>query len=89
VRVAGCVIVRQRPATASGFVFLSLEDETGIINVIVPPDVSAAYRLPLVEEPFLLIEGALQRQDGVVSVKAERLAPLEVAAPRGASHDFH
>ena len=89
VRVAGCVIVRQRPATASGFVFLSLEDETGIINVIVPPDVFAAFRLPLVEEPFLLIDGTLQRQDGVVSVKAERLAPLEVAAAATTSHDFH
>ncbi len=89
VRVAGCVIVRQRPATASGFVFLSLEDETGIANVIVPPDVFAAYRLVLVEQPFLLIDGMLQRQDGVVSVKAERLAPLEVADLTAVSHDFH
>jgi error-prone DNA polymerase len=89
VRVAGCVIVRQRPATASGFVFLSLEDETGIINVIVPPDVFEAYRLVLVEEPFLLIEGTLQRQDGVVSVKARHLAPLEVAEVAEVSHDFH
>jgi error-prone DNA polymerase len=88
VRVAGCVIVRQRPATASGFVFLSLEDETGIINVIVPPDVFAAYRLVLVEQPFLLIDGRLQRQDGVVSVKAEHLAPLEVAQVAAVSHDF-
>jgi error-prone DNA polymerase len=89
VHVAGCVIVRQRPATASGFVFLSLEDETGIINVIVPPDVFAAYRLVLVEQPFLLIDGRLQRQDGVVSVKAERLAPLEVAQVAEVSHDFY
>ena len=47
-------------------VFLRLEDETGIANVIVPPDVFEAYRLPLVEEPFLLIDGAFQRQDGEV-----------------------
>ena len=89
VRVAGCVIVRQRPVTARGFVFLSLEDETGIANVIVTPDVFAAYRLPLVEEPFLLIDGMLQRQDGVVSLKAHRMTPLAVADLPEVSHDFH
>jgi error-prone DNA polymerase len=89
VRVAGCVIVRQRPATANGFVFLSLEDETGIANVIVTPDVFEAYRLTLVEEPFLLIEGILQRQDGVVSVKAQRIGPLEVPDLADVSRDFH
>jgi len=54
-----------------------------------PPDVFEAYRLPLVEEPFLLIDGMLQRQDGVVSVKARHLAPLEVAQLTAVSHDFH
>jgi error-prone DNA polymerase len=88
VRVAGSVIVRQRPGTAKGFVFLSLEDETGIANVIVRPDLFARQRLPLVTEPFLLVEGILQMQDDVVSVRAarvERLAGLAHAVP---SHDF-
>jgi len=89
VRVAGCVIVRQRPATASGFVFLSLEDETGIANVIVTPDVFERVRPVMVGEPFLLIEGTLQRQDGVVSVRAERMAPLTVLDLADVSHDFH
>jgi error-prone DNA polymerase len=89
VRVAGCVIVRQRPATARGFVFMSLEDETGIANVIVTPDVFDQVRPVLVEEPFLLIDGALQRQDGVVSVRAARMSPLEVAQVAEVSHDFH
>jgi len=89
VRVAGCVIVRQRPGTANGFVFLSLEDETGIANVIVPPDTFASYRLVLVEEPFLFIEGVLQHQDRVVSVKAQQVCPLPAPAVTGLSHDFH
>src|SRR5262249_9862681 len=73
VRVAGSVIVRQRPGTAKGFVFLSLEDETGIANVIVTPGLFARRRLPLVTEPFLLVEGILQMQDDVVSVRATRV----------------
>ncbi len=89
VRVAGCVIVRQRPATARGFVFMSLEDETGIANIIVTPDVFEKVRPVLVEEPFLLIEGTLQRQDGVVSVRAARMSPLTVAEVAEVSHDFH
>ena len=88
VRVAGCVIVRQRPGTAKGFVFLSLEDETGIANIIVEPELFARERQALVGESFLLVEGALQNQDRVVSVKAHHVSPLPVgAAP--ASHDFH
>jgi error-prone DNA polymerase len=88
VRVAGSVIVRQRPGTAKGFVFLSLEDETGIANVIVTPGLFARSRWALVAEPFLLVEGILQMQDGVVSVRAQRvqsLARLEHVVP---SHDF-
>jgi error-prone DNA polymerase len=73
VRVAGAVITRQRPGTAKGFVFLTVEDETGIANVIVRPDVYDAHRLSVIEAPFLLIEGVLQQQDGVTSVRAERL----------------
>ena len=89
VRVAGCVIVRQRPATAHGFVFLSLEDESGISNIIVTPDVFEANRLVLVNAPFLLVEGTLQKQDGVVSVKAGRMTALRTPTAATASHDFH
>jgi error-prone DNA polymerase len=89
VRVAGWVIVRQRPGTAKGFMFLSLEDETGIANVIVTPPLFEKYRLVLVDYPFLLIEGALQHQDNVVSVKARRVEPLQINMASAGSHDFH
>ena len=89
VRVAGWVIVRQRPGTAKGFVFLSLEDETGIANVIVTPQLFEKNRLALVDYPFLLIEGALQHQDNVVSVKAKSVEPLPMKIANGGSHDFH
>jgi error-prone DNA polymerase len=89
VRTAGAVITRQRPGTAKGFVFLSLEDETGIANVIVTPDVYAAYKREVVEAPYLLVEGALQNQDGAVSVKADRIEALAHAGPAVESHDFY
>src|SRR5256714_338862 len=89
VKVAGWVIVRQRPGTAKGFVFLSLEDETGIANIIVTPKLFETNRLPLVNFPFLLIEGALQHQDNVVSVKARRIEPLQMQVESPGSHDFH
>src|SRR2546426_1149139 len=88
VRVAGSVIVRQRPGTAKGFVFLSLEDETGIANVIVTPQRFARHRLTLVTEPFLLVEGIVQQQDGVVSVRAARVEGLSPLAHNVPSHDF-
>jgi error-prone DNA polymerase len=88
VRVAGSVIVRQRPGTAKGFVFLSLEDETGIANVIVTPGLFARRRWTLVAEPFLLVEGILQLQDGVVSVRAQRVDSLPRLAHAVPSHDF-
>jgi error-prone DNA polymerase len=88
VRVAGCVIVRQRPGTANGFLFLSLEDETGIANVIVEPAIYDANRRLFRDHPFLLIEGVLQNQDGVTSVRAGRIEPLSVLAAAGVSHDF-
>jgi hypothetical protein len=88
VRVAGNVIVRQRPGTAKGFVFLSLEDETGIANVIVTPGLFARNRLVLVSEPFLLVEGILQIQDGVVSVRADRILTLPRRHDHVPSHDF-
>ncbi|HYN07607.1 MAG TPA: error-prone DNA polymerase [Vicinamibacterales bacterium] len=89
VRVAGAVITRQRPGTAKGFVFLSLEDETGIANIIVNPDVFAIYKRVIVDEPYLLVEGTLQNQDGAVSVKADRVEGLKHTGPRVDSHDFH
>jgi hypothetical protein len=69
-RVAGCVIARQRPGTAKGFVFLSLEDETGISNVIVNPDLYEKYRVVINREKFLRVEGVLQNQDHTISIKA-------------------
>jgi len=89
VRMGGCVIVRQRPGTAKGFVFLSVEDETGIANVIVTPDTFDKNRLALVSEPFLVIDGVLQNQQGVVSVKARRIQPLRRPPASPESHDFH
>jgi error-prone DNA polymerase len=89
VRIAGCVIARQRPGTARGFLFLSLEDETGIANAIVTPDIFDRHRLLLVSESFLMIEGVLQNQDNVISVKAERVQPLSVTRAPTRSHNFH
>jgi error-prone DNA polymerase len=88
VRVAGAVITRQRPGTAKGFVFLTLEDETGIANIIVRPDLFAELRATIVGEPYLLVEGTLQIQEGVTSVKADRVLPLVGAGPDPPSHDF-
>jgi error-prone DNA polymerase len=87
--VAGWVIVRQRPGTAKGFVFLTLEDETGVANVIITPQLFDKYRLVLVDHPFLLIEGTLQKQDNVISVKAKRVKPLSFTVAAAPSHDFH
>jgi DNA polymerase III alpha subunit len=83
VRVAGAVITRQRPGTAKGFVFLTVEDETGIANIIVRPDVYDAHRMTVVEAPFLLIEGILQQQEGVTSIRAERLYVIGGGPPVG------
>jgi error-prone DNA polymerase len=76
VRVAGAVITRQRPGTAKGFVFLTLEDETGVANIIVRPDLFARDRMVIVEEPFLIVDGLLQNQDGVTSVRAEAVQAM-------------
>ena len=88
VRVAGAVITRQRPGTAKGFVFLTLEDETGIANVIIQPDLYTTQRMTIVEEPFLLVEGVLKIQDGVTSVKADRLQGLRGGWPEVESRNF-
>jgi error-prone DNA polymerase len=89
VRIAGCVIARQRPGTAKGFVFLSLEDETGIANVILAPDTFEKNRIVVTRNRFLHIEGPLQNQDGVVHVKAQRVSPLDISNVKICSHDFH
>ena len=98
VRTAGCIIARQRPGTAKGFVFLSLEDETGIGNAIISPDILEQNRLLILSEKFLLLEGVLQNQEGVISVKVERVAPMreayavetvDVTDADVRSHDFH
>ena len=89
VRVAGMVITRQRPGTAKGFVFLTLEDETGIANIIVRPDLFARDRLVVIEEPFLIVEGVMQHQDGVLSVRAEQLYGLRGIDVDFDAHDFY
>jgi error-prone DNA polymerase len=88
VRIAGSVIVRQRPGTAKGFVFLSMEDETGIMNAILTPPTFDRCKLTVLGERFLLIDGVLQNLDGVVSVKAARVQALPQGAA-AASHDFY
>jgi error-prone DNA polymerase len=89
VTVAGSVICRQRPGTAKGFVFVSLEDETGIANVVVPPDFFEKHRLTITQEPSLLFRGKLQNVAGVIHVRAQEVEPLRLAElPSGASHDF-
>jgi error-prone DNA polymerase len=86
---AGCVIARQRPGTAKGFIFISMEDETGIANVVVTPDLYERYRVVVTRARFLYVEGVLQNQDGVIHVKAQHLAPLADWALAVSSHDFH
>ena len=89
VRVGGMVITRQRPGTAKGFVFLTLEDETGIANVIVHPDLFTRDRLVIVEEPFLIVEGVMQNQEGVISVRAESVFAMRGVDVDFDAHDFY
>ncbi len=89
IRIAGSVIARQRPGTAKGFVFLSLEDETGIANAIITPQLFMQNRVLVVHQQFLLIDGLLQNQDNVISVKAHRIRPLTLTRAAAPSHDFH
>ena len=88
VKTAGVVIVRQRPGTAKGFFFLTLEDETGISNAIVIPDLFQANRTLLHNAAILMVEGVLQKQDGVVAIRARRFKELRLGAPLPPSHDF-
>jgi error-prone DNA polymerase len=91
VRTAGMVITRQRPGTAKGFVFLTLEDETGVANIIVRPDFYNQEKTTLIEAPFLIVEGIVQTEDGVTAVRAEKVFRLAGLSTDEAieSHDFH
>jgi error-prone DNA polymerase len=89
VRAAGCVIARQRPGTAKGFIFISMEDETGIANIIVTPDLYDRDRLTVTRSKFLSVAGILQNQDGVIHIKATHLIQLANSDIEIQSHDFH
>lgn len=88
--IAGCVITRQRPGTAKGFVFLSIEDESGIVNVIVEPNLYERRRQICNGSPYVKVKGILQSTSGVISLKAGDIEELELhGAAVLASHDFH
>jgi error-prone DNA polymerase len=90
VRVGGLCIVRQRPGTAKGFVFLSLEDETGISNVIIEPEIYEAWRAVVLGSAFLVVEGRLEKRDGVINVKGDRFySPQVEGGVTALSRDFH
>ena len=88
-RIAGCVICRQRPGTAKGLLFLSLEDETGVSNAVVMPDVFDRERTTILQNSYLVIEGEMQNIDNVISIKASHFEPLHIAEEAVPSHDFH
>ena len=89
IRIAGQVICRQRPGTAKGVCFVSLEDETGISNAIVPPPLFEQVRLTLTAEPFLVIEGVVQSRHRTIHVHARTIERLDCAGLQtGPSHDF-
>ena len=89
VKVAGVVIVRQRPGTAKGFLFITLEDETGIANAIVTPDIFQAHRTLLHRATVLMVEGPLQKQQGVIHVRGRNFRELKLPGAMARSHDFH
>ena len=89
VRVAGAVIARQRPGTAAGFIFLSNEDESGISNAIIHPELYEKNRVTVTKRKFLLVEGVLQNQDGVINVRASAVHTLDMGNINMRSHDFH
>jgi error-prone DNA polymerase len=88
VKVVRCVIVRRRPDTAQGIVFVSLGDETGIFNVVVMPDLFEEYGLTILRELYLLFHGNVQSADGVIHLLARKVEQIEPAAPPMSSHDF-
>jgi error-prone DNA polymerase len=91
VATAGLVICRQRPGTAKGFVFLTLEDETGCVNVVVTPKRFEEHALLISTTPLLLVRGILQVEQTVVNIRAAQFRALDasVGAEHAAKHDFH
>jgi error-prone DNA polymerase len=88
-RIAGCVIARQRLGTAHGFIFLSIEDETGISSAIIDPEMYERNRALVTYARFLLVEGKLQNADKVIHIRAMHIEELNVTAAPTQSHDFH
>jgi error-prone DNA polymerase len=89
VRIAGCIICRQRPGTAKGLLFLSVEDETGVSNAVVMPDVFDRERKTILNNSYLVIDGEMQNVDNVYTVRAAHFEALDVAEEAVPSHDFH
>ena len=88
VRIAGCVICRQRPGTASGLIFLSLEDETGITNVIVRPELYEREKMTVLGARFVWVEGKVQNVDKIVHIQAEKIVPLTRLHPSPPAREF-
>ena len=86
---AGSVITRQRPGTAKGIIFMTLEDETGTSRVIISPDFYDQNRITVLKEQFVLVRGLVQNQDDIVHLKARAIEPLGVSLAAIPSHDFH
>jgi error-prone DNA polymerase len=87
VQVAGMVVCRQRPGSAKGFVFLLLEDEFGLANIIVRPHLYEAERSLVRGEPFIVVHGTLERRDGTLNVSARRISAL--ATPQAIAPEAH
>jgi error-prone DNA polymerase len=87
--VAGSVITRQRPGTANGLIFMTLEDETGHTNIIVMPDFYESNRAAVLYERFVFVSGVVQNQDNIVHLKAQKIGALALGAMEVHSHDFH
>jgi error-prone DNA polymerase len=88
VEVAGLVVCRQRPETASGFIFMVIEDEFGLVNIVVKPDVYEAHRTLVRGEPFVTVRGEIQRRDGVMNLIAQSFMPLTAGGLSPAAHNF-
>jgi len=88
VRVAGHVIVRQRPGTAKGMCFLTLEDETGTANAVVTPPLYERWRVVINTSPLLEVEGRLERVDGVTHVRAASFRRIQASAAMPDGHDY-
>jgi error-prone DNA polymerase len=87
--IAGAVITRQRPGTAKGLIFMTLEDETGTGRIVIMPDFYEKNRKAILEPKFVKVSGTVQNHDGVVHLRAEQIEPLMISAAQVASHDFH